>query len=146
MEEDHPEQDNPDDSESEFGDAEENSFISLFQSFSKQWLHAQLTHHVSLAASNEFWNLSFQYVSKMVEMKEKEKVRRKIPQFLQARKNIYTEISPRIFMTFAFLNKEDGTITCVDVEKTPLDKFQRNPQYQKLYEEAHIEVIYYNNF
>lgn len=118
----------------------ESTFDSLFQSFSKQWMHAQLTHKVSLAASSAFWLLSFKYVSKNFELKNAEKKLKKIPQFLQARKNMYTEICPRIKMTFAFLNKTDGSIIHVDAEKTPLNAYQRDPKYQKLYEEARIEV------
>ena len=45
-------------------------------------------------------------------------------------------------MTFAFRKKSDGSITVVTDESTPLNKFQRNPEYQKLYEEAHIEVLF----
>ena len=45
-------------------------------------------------------------------------------------------------MTFAFLNKTDGSIIHVDADETPLNAFQNNPEYQKLYEEARIEVIY----
>ena len=44
-------------------------------------------------------------------------------------------------MTFAFKDKTDGSVTTVNVDKTPLREFQRDPKYQKLYEEAHIEVI-----
>ena len=49
-------------------------------------------------------------------------------------------MSPEVKMTFAFLNKSDGTITTVAADSTPLTQFQRDPNYQKLYEEAHIEV------
>ena len=121
-------------------DDDEATFESIFQSFSKQWLHSQLTHHVSLAASNSFWELSFKYITKIAELKKKDNIRKKIPQLLQVRKNIYQDISPVVKMCFAFLNKEDGTIIKINSEQTPLNEFQRNPKYQKLYEEGHIEV------
>ena len=122
-------------------DEEEQSFDSLFETFSEQWLQAQLTHHVSLAASNDFWKLSFKYVSEIIEMKRQENINKKIPQFLQIRKNIYKSICPDIKMNFAYLNNTDNSIIHVDVDHTPVKEFERNPQYQKLYEEAHIQVI-----
>ena len=47
---------------------------------------------------------------------------------------------PEVKMTFVFLKTSDGTIVSVTEDFTPLTKFQRDPDYQKLYEEAHIEV------
>ena len=35
-------------------DAEPDSFQSLFAKFSQQWLNTQVTHHVSLTATNSF--------------------------------------------------------------------------------------------
>ena len=125
---------------------EENSFESLFLSFSNQWLHTQLTHHVSLAASNDFWKLSFKYVSKILEFKFNEGVKSKIPQFLQIRKNIHRNICPDIRMNFVFLNKTDNSLVRVNVDHTPVKEYERNPQYQKLYEEAHIQVKGLNYF
>ena len=49
-------------------------------------------------------------------------------------------MSPDVLMTFAFRNKSDGSIVTVTEDSTPLRKFQRDPEYEKLYEEAHIEV------
>lgn len=121
-------------------DDDEISFDSIFNSFSKQWLHTQLTHHVSLAASNSFWKLSFQNVAKLLELKHNEQVTRKIPQFMQVRKNLHKDLCPDIKMTFVFLNKEDQSITHVNVDHTPVKEFQSNPKFQKLYEEAHIQV------
>ena len=131
--------------EEEDKDDDEDTFHSLFESFSKQWLGAQLTHHVSLTASQAFWNLAFKYGSNLNDLKTKENIKKKIPQFLQVRKNMYAEICPKVHMSFAFLNKADGSIIRVEAEKTPLNEYQRNPQYQKLFEEAHIEVIIVNS-
>ena len=130
--------DSPSDEDTE---VDEEDFNSLFDSFSSQWLNAQLTHHVSLTACNTFWNLSFKYVSKILEQKNNENIKRKIPQFLQIRKNKYKDICPDVKMKFVFLNKTDQSIINVNEDHTPLKEFDRNPQYQKLYEEAHIEVI-----
>lgn len=74
-------------------------------------------------------------------MKLNENVTKKIPQFLQIRKNIYKDICPQIQMTFAFLHKTDNSVIYVSDDHTPIKEYERNPQYQKLYEEAHIQVI-----
>ena len=73
-------------------------------------------------------------------MKNAEEINKKIPQFYQVRKNIYQDICPDVKMSFAFLNLEDGSITRVKEDHMPLNQFQRDPKYKKLYEEAHIEV------
>ena len=59
---------------------------------------------------------------------------------LQIRKNIYKDISPDVKMTFAFLDKTDGTVLHVQSENTPLTEYQRDARFQKLYEEAHVQV------
>lgn len=119
---------------------DEITFVSLLDDFSKKWLELQLTHHVSLAASNQFWNLAIKQIHEIFKKKEQEKVKRKIPQFLHVRKMIYKDLCPEIKMSFVFLNKLDGSLIRVNGEQTPLSQFQRDPNYQKLFEEAHIEV------
>lgn len=74
-------------------------------------------------------------------MKLAENIKKKIPQFLTVRKNFYKDYCPEVKMSFTFLNKNDGTIVKVEEDHTPLKQYQRDPQYQKLFEEAHIEVI-----
>ena len=132
--------DSPNEDDPSEGEEEEWTFDSLFNSFSKQWLQTQLTHHVSLAASNDFWKLAFSYVSQIHELKQQENSTSKIPQFLQIRKNMYNMNCPKVTMNFAFLNKIDQSIIHINVEQTPVKDYERNPHYQKLYEEAHIEV------
>ena len=58
----------------------------------------------------------------------------------QVRKNIYKDMCPDVKMTFAFMKKSDGSVITVEADSTPLTQFQRDPNYQKLYEEAHIQV------
>ena len=76
-----------------------------------------------------------------MDRKKTENVRKKIPQYPQIRKNIYKDICPEIKMNFAYLNTSDGSISHVSADTTPLNQYQRDPVYKKLYEEAHIEVI-----
>lgn len=76
-----------------------------------------------------------------MKLKEEENVKRKIPKFPQVRKNVYRDICPKVKMSFMFRNRNDGSIKIsTELDHTPLNKFQRDPLYEKLYEEAHIEV------
>lgn len=131
--------------EDEIDGDDESTFKALFHSFSRQWLNTQLHHHVSLSAANSFWKLAFKYVSKIEKLKAEERIKSKIPQFLQVRKNFHANICPEVKMTYAFKNEADGSIIHVEDDHTPLNEFQRNPQYQKLYEEAHIEASFFIN-
>lgn len=128
------------DGDEEEGNEEEIDFESTFFSFSKEWLNTQLTHRVSLTASNCFWKLALKYIPKIHELKTAENIKKKIPQYLQVKKNLYQDHCPEIRMSFVFLNKADGSIIKVQDDHTPLNQFLRNSQYQLLYEEAHIEV------
>ena len=112
----------------------------MFNSFCEKWLHEQQHHHVSLNAANSFWKLAFQYVGKLLELKLEENNKKKIPDFLHVRQVIYKNICPPVHMSFAFLDKSDNSIVHVEGDHTPLNQYERNPRYQKLYEESHIKV------
>lgn len=71
------------DSSSDDSAANDESYQQWFKALSNEWLHSQLTHNVSLAASNSFWELAFKYLPKLMELKEEERISKKIPQFLQ---------------------------------------------------------------
>ena len=133
----------PDESVHEEDDNNEggNTYDSVFTSFTENWLQTQLTHHVSLAGANAFWKLCFKYVKEMYELKEAENITRAIPQFVHVRRQVYKEICPEVKMTFVFMNKNDGTLHHVQEDETPLKNYQRDPQFRKLYEEAHIQVF-----
>ena len=72
----------PSDPEEEEEEGNE-SFKDLLEFFSRQWLQTQLTHKVSLAASNSFWLLAMQNIPRIMELKNIEGHKRKIPQFMQ---------------------------------------------------------------
>ena len=130
----------PDETDSDFTGDDDESFSEMLISLANDWLQTQLTHHVSLEATNAFWRLSLKSFHKLIERKTAEGIKRKIPQFVQIRRNIYKDICPDVKMTFVFLNKNDNTIVNVNTNQTPLTDYQRDPQYVKLYEKAHIEV------
>ena len=78
-----PDDSGPDDDGVEEEEEEEETFLDLFENFSRQWLHTQLTHHVSLTASNAFWTLAMKLIPHLFEVKTREGIKHKIPQFLQ---------------------------------------------------------------
>ena len=95
---------------------------------------------MSLAAASHFWKMSFQFISKIEDLKEAQGIKRKIPQFQQIRKTMYKDYCPDVKMSFTFLNTEDNSIIKVSEDHTPLKEYKRDPKYHKLYEEAHVEV------
>ena len=133
--------DSPGDDDPDGSEDESNTFNELFKSFSNQWVQTQLCHKVSLTAACAFWKLSFKYVKDIYDKKAAEVVTKKIPQYVTVKKNIYKDQSPDVKMKFTFRNKIDNTIFSVEQDKTPVKQYQRDPKYEKLYEEAKIEVI-----
>lgn len=132
--------DDPDDDDDDEVEEETENYFSVLKELSKQWRLTQLTHHVSAEAANSFWNISMGEIPKLLYFKDKDAVRKKTPQFVHQRRKLDKEFSPEVNMTFGYKNKEDGSIVTVDCTSTPINQYQRNPKYVKLYEEAHIEV------
>ena len=130
--------DSPDDSDDSGED--EDTFDTLFQSFARKWVDEQLTHHVSLNAAASFWTLAFKYIGKILHLKASEHNTKKIPGFLNVRQVMYDDVCPPVHMSFAFLNKTDNSVEYVEDDHTPLNQYQRNPNFRMLYEEAHIKV------
>ena len=64
---------------------EELTFKDLLNILSREWLHTQLTHHVSLVACEEFWRLSLEFLPRIMHLKNLERNKKKIPQFQQVR-------------------------------------------------------------
>ena len=77
-----------DDSGPDDDEEEEVCFNELFDSFSSQWLTTQLTHRVSLEASNAFWVSAMNHIPRIFELKKSEGIKGKIPQFMQENKHI----------------------------------------------------------
>ena len=132
----------PDSSPSESeGEAEEN-FFTVLEDMSKKWMCSQLTHRVSATASNTLWDVAMDMIPKLITLKNWDNITRKTPKFTQQRRKLYRDLCPPVKMRFGFLYKNTGAIETVDCDSTPSNTFQRNPDYVKIYEEAHVQVIY----
>ena len=120
---------------------EEESYFGALKQLSKKWIGAQLTHHVSATAADTFWDTAMELIPKLMSLKDRDSVDRKTPKFPQQRKKLYSNYCPPVKMRFAFKHKATGAIETVDSDATPLKRFQRNSDYVKIYEEAHVQVI-----
>lgn len=123
-------------SDTEFND----NYKDILYSFSRKWLFTQLTHKVSGKATNEFWNLTMEYMPKLLEFKKREGRTKNIPRFIHLRRQLYTKFCPKVKMEFAFRKKIDGSIIKHTSSAAPLKAFQLNQEYEKLYEIASIKV------
>ncbi len=119
----------------------EDNYMDVLHSVSKKWLCTQLTHKVSAAATNTFWDIALSCLPKVMDFKEREGISKNIPHFIQQRRKLYEECCPKIQMEFAFQRKDDGSIIKYLGTTAPLKEYQRNPDYIKLYEIASIKVI-----
>lgn len=107
-----------------------------------QWLKLQLTHDVSLAATDAFWSLAMKCIPKLLHIRDVQGIKRKIPQFPNQRKNLYRKECPKVFMSLAYLNTETNDIVYVNkVDSTPMKTYDQNNKFTKLYESAFIQVI-----
>ena len=127
--------------EEEAEDEDKNDYFKLLDNLSSKWLSAQLTHHVSATAANVFWDIGMKQIPILMTIKSQNSVTRKTPKFSHERRKLYEHKCPPIHMRFGFKHKVTGAIETVDCNSAPSNRFQRNPDYLKIYEEAHVKVI-----
>ena len=107
-----------------------------------EWLRIQLTHDVSIAATDAFWSLAIQWIGRLHRIRDIQGIKRKIPQFPNQRKKMYEKECPKVSMSFTYMNNETDEIIHVNnVENTPLKNYDRNNAFTKLYESAFIKVF-----
>lgn len=148
MEQDTPEtiDDNGDDVQSsdDEGDIEAEtfeSFKSIQEKLLEKWISTEIDHHVSKAASDSFWKVADKFFHRLYQAKEREGISRKVPQFAQARKNMYDNRVPDISMQVTYQHKVTGELTTVNsVDSIPTSQFPPNV-YTKICEAASVEVI-----
>ena len=100
-----------------------------------------MTHSVSLAATDAYWRLALEWMDKLFEAKRREGIKKKIPQFLNQRNNMFHKTCPRISMDFAYRHIETNEVVLVkDVDKAPTKTYASDPNYVKLYESASVKV------
>ena len=116
-------------------------YNSLLNSMSRKWYFAQLSHNVSGTAAEAFWEIGRFFWPKLIQAKLQEGITKKTPLFQNQRKKLVSQLCPDISMQFGYLNLATGEVENVSSHITPIKDYERNPQYVKLYEEAHIQVI-----
>ena len=130
-------------SEDEFEDIfvpENDDYLTILKQLSKDWLLTEIGHEVSKVCSDKFWAIAMKGMHLLYVSKERQKIKRKVPQFTQIRKKMYDDHSPKVEMQVAFKEKTTGNITVVNDSKTPLGNYPAT-QFKKIYEIASVDVI-----
>ena len=133
---DHEEEDEEDEEEIR----EEDNYATVLHKLSKKWIFTQRTHKVSATATDKFWNLAIDIIPVLMKAKERENIVKKTPTITHQRKKMSKKVCPKVKMRFGFKNKSTGAIETVDCDAAPIKTYQGNPDYIKVYEEAHVEV------
>ena len=106
-------------------DTQEDNYYQLLHDFSKKWLSLQLTHNVSLKATDAFWRVAVNSLNRIYSAKSRQGVKKRIPQFAHQRRTLYSDECPRIGMNFAYLHKDTEEIHEVrDVDTAPIRRFE----------------------
>ena len=104
----------------------------------------QLTHNVSLKATDAFWRVAVNSLDRLYNAKKRDGIKKKIPQFTHQRRMLYATVCPKVTMNFAYMHKEtEATFVLNELQKAPVKTFENDTNYQKLYECAFVQVIYY---
>ena len=138
---DQPPSDSPSDS-SDSGSQSEDSdaYNDILGSITKKWLLIQLTHNVSAAATNSFWDAAFDSIPMLNAAKGRWQSDKDVPGFINLRRKLYTKICPQVHMKFVYLKKSTNSIETVHCTKDPGKRYPKS-QFMKLFEEAHIKVL-----
>ena len=127
--------------EEEEAEEEEEKFEFIHKQLVDDWSLAEINHHVSKAGANELWKVADKYFHRMYKAKEREQIKRKVPQFLHTRRKLNDEHVPTVTMSVAYKHKRTGEISIVETkESMPTSQYPPNV-YTKLYEVASVEVI-----
>lgn len=133
---DSPPSSDPDSSHNnEFSDdeEEEESFEGFLESVVQKWLHIQMTHTVSAAATDMFWETAVQCLPHLNGLMQTQK---KIPTFGHLRKKMVDNVCPDITVNYTFKDKRDGSIVTVNKPAT----LNHNPNFERLYDVANVKV------
>ena len=119
-----------------------NDYFNILKEFSKKWLAVQLTHKVSLNATDKFWSVALRYMGRLLNSKKNQNIKRKIPQFTNQRRKLFREDCPTVHMKFAYKhNSTDDVVVVENVDYAPICKYENNSSNTKLYEEAYVKVL-----
>lgn len=132
---------NQDEPQSEESDGDQLlDYKQILKKLANDWLLVEIDHRVSKTATELFWKLADSSFYKLYETMKAQKVKRKVPQFQQLRKNINQTYVPPIKMNVGYKDKTTNeTIVIENVEEIPVSKYPPD-KYQMLYEEATVDV------
>ena len=116
------------------------TYTDLLETLSMKWLSIHLLHNVSLTATYAFWKLALSTMPLLMQLKRVEDVTRKTPQFVQLRKKLYANYCPNIHLDFHYQKSNEEPIVIKSASKNPVKEIERNPEYKKQCESAHIKV------
>lgn len=117
----------------------QDDYHEMLKEVAEKWLLVQLTHRVSISASNSFWEFAVNSIPKLSQCKNDRSIKKAIPGYIHLRRKMYKEQCPKVHMKFVYLNKNTEAIEIVHTNTNPAKQYNRI-NYVKLYEEAHFEV------
>ena len=114
---------------------EQNPYFELLQAISQKWLLVELSHTVSKAATNAFWEIAVNLLPSLYKKKERHGISRKIPQFVHIRRKLQKDLLPPIHRTTAYQDAETN-----DIIEVSDPKFRPNDVQKKIYETTSVKV------
>ena len=135
-----PDDDDDDDWADSYQDLQDEiHFHDFYEEVCKDWLDTEVDHNVSKTATNIFWRLACTKIVKLFELKRRQNITRKVPQFQQVRKSNLKHIPP-IEMEIGYMDKTTGDVIIESqLKKTPVKMYPPS-QFQKVYEIASVKV------
>ena len=109
----------------------------MLQKLAEKWLEVELSHNVSKAASNTFWEHAMSLIPPLLDVKHTRGITRKIPQFIHLRRKLKLQLLPSIDTVSAFRNEGGDVVVAEDQKKA--NEFTTS-NHIKLYESTGVKV------
>ena len=80
------------------------------------------------------------FIPVLESLRDRDNVTKKTAGFAQQKKNLYSMKCPKIKVKFGYKNKSTGIVEAVECGTESIKNFEKNPDYVKVFEEAHVQV------
>lgn len=115
------------------------SYGAILHKLSKDWMSTEMHHDISKSASDALWQVALKWFHPLIVAKERENVRKNVPQFVHIRRTLTKKKSPAISMKIAYEEKETGRVSIANSESTPSSQFPKST-HKKIFEIASVKV------
>ena len=116
-------------------------FDTMIAMLEQLWVDATVNHRMSIEGASYLWKLAFQWINKIMEQKERENNKKRVPQFAHLRRKLLLNSTPdlKIQMGHKNLQTSENLIT-QPASVAPKKEFNDVRKFRKLFEITSVPI------